>query len=426
MTTDPRLEATLPTDPGRPKIRLGASFAKIWTASTLSNLADGVLKLAIPVIAVRYTDSPMMIAGLGIAMFLPWLLLALPVGAIADRVDRRLAMQVSNLSRVLVVGLLAIVVGVGLGSIWMLYLAGVLIGVAEVFYDTSSQSILPQVVDRSVLPTANARLYMGELGANQFVGPPLGGFLVAAGAALALGVPAALWALAVATLAWVPGSFRVQREGPKTSLLADIKEGFDFLIHHRVLRTMAAMTGLSNFASSISFAIFVLFAIGPNSPMGLTEPEYGVLSTTMAIGSAVGSLVATRLADRLGRARSLALGIILFTLSVGTPAVTTNPWIIGTMWALSGLGITVWNIIVVSLRQQLTPDAMLGRMNSCYRLLAWGTIPLGSLAGGLLAEAFGLQATFAIAAGFSALTALGLLVVRESAIRSAEDEVAVR
>jgi len=93
------------------------------------------------------------------------------------------------------------------------------------------------------------------------------------------------------------------------------------------------------------------------------------------------------------------------------------------MWALSGIGVALWNVIVVSLRQQLTPDALLGRMNSCYRLLAWGTIPLGNLAGGLLAEAFGLQPTFAIAAGLSVLTALGLLIVRESAIVRAEAEV---
>jgi MFS family permease len=375
------------------------------------------------VIAVRYTDSPVMIAGLGVVMSLPWLLLALPAGAIIDRVDRRQAMQLANLTRVAVLVVLTATVMAGVESIWPLYVAGLLVGIAEVFYDTSSQSILPQVVDRSVLPTANARLYAGELTANQFIGPPLGGFLVAAGAALALGVPAALWALAVAALALVPGSFRVHRDGPRTSLRADIGEGFRFLIHHRVLRTLAAMTGVSNFASSVSFAVFVLFAVGPASPMGLTEPEYGVLGTAMAIGSVLGSLVATRVTGRLGRARSIGLAVALLAASLAVPAFTTNPWLVGLFWALSGVGIALWNVIVVSLRQQLTPDRMLARVNSCYRLLAWGTIPLGSLAGGLLAEAFGLPVTFLIAAILSALTGLGLLIVRESAIRAAEAEV---
>jgi len=405
------------------KPRLGASFAKVWSASVLSNVADGVLKLAVPVVAVRYTDSPLLIAGIGVAMSLPWLLLALPAGAIADRVDRLRAMLVANATRVLVAGLLGFALLGGQGSIWLLYLAGIAVGVAEVFYDTASQSILPQVVDRAALPVANSRLYAGELAANNFIGPPLGGFLVAAAAALAFGVPAVLWALAMAMLAWVPGSFRVRRDGPPTSLREDIAEGFRFLFGHRVLRTLAVMTGVSNFAASAGFAVFVLFAIGPDSPMGLTEPQYGLLSTTMAIGAVLGSLSATRLTARLGRSRSIAVGIATFTLSVGTPAITANPWVIGAMWALSGIGVALWNVIVVSLRQQLTPDALLGRMNSCYRLLAWGTIPLGNLAGGLLAEAFGLQPTFAIAAGLSVLTALGLLIVRESAIVRAEAEV---
>ncbi len=406
--------------------RLGTGFAKVWSASVLSNLADGVLKLAVPVVAVRYTDSPLLIAGIGIAMSLPWLLLALPAGAIADRVDRRRAMLVANGTRVVVAGLLALALSAGQGSIWLLYLAGIAVGVAEVFYDTSSQSILPQVVDRSALPTANARLYAGELAANNFVGPPLGGFLVAGMAALAFGVPSALWALAVATLAWLPGSFRVKRDGPPASLRADIAEGFRFLLGHRVLRTLAVMTGLSNFASSAGFAVFVLFAIGPESPMGLTEPQYGLLSTAMAIGAVLGSLSATRITARLGRSRSIAIGIATFAVSLGAPAITTNPWVIGAMWVLSGIGVALWNVIVVSLRQQLTPDPLLGRMNSCYRLLAWGTIPLGNLTGGLLAEAFGLQPTFAVAAGLSLLTALGLFIVRESAIGQAEAEVGAR
>jgi MFS family permease len=397
----------------------------VWTAATLSNLADGVLKLAIPVLAVRFTDSPLLVAGVGFAMSLPWLLFALHAGAIADRVDRRRAMLLANIGRAAVVALLAVAAGTGAGALWMLYAAGLLIGLAEVFYDTSSQSILPQVVGRDALPTANSRLYMGELAANNFVGPPLGGVLVAAGAALALGAPAALWALAVLALASVRGTFRAERTGPRTSLAADIREGFGYLIHHRVLRAMAAMTGTSNFAGSMAGAVFVLYAVGPASPMGLTEPEFGLLNTSVAIGSVLGSLFATRLATLLGRARSLALGVALTTLMLATPAVTTSPWAIGAVWALAGAGIALWNVIVVSLRQQITPDELLGRMNSCYRLLAWGMIPVGSLVGGLLAAAVGLRMTFAVSAVVGALTFLGLLVVREHAIEAAEAEAAV-
>ncbi|MCF4122432.1 MFS transporter [Antribacter sp. KLBMP9083] len=401
-------------------VRLGASFAKVWTASTLSNLADGVLKIAVPLVAVQYTQSPILIAGIGFAMSLPWLVFALPFGAVVDRVDRRRAMLLANSARLVVAGLVAAAVWGGLGNIWLLYAAALVCGVAEVLYDTSAQSILPQVVDRSALTKANSRLYLGELTANQFVGPPVGGFLVAAGAALALGAPAALWAFAVAALAWVPGSFRVERAATRTTLSADIKEGLTYLVHHRVLRTLAAMTGLSNFTSSAAFAVFVLYAVGPSSPMGLTEAGYGALSTTSAIGSVVGSLFAAQAVAALGRAWSLGIGVVTFTLMIGVPAITPNAWAIGATWVLAGAGVAIWNVIAVSLRQQITPDRMLGRLNSCYRLLAWGTMPLGAAAGGVLAELFGLRATFAVCAVISALTALGLFVATDRAMDEAE------
>ncbi|WP_125776853.1 MFS transporter [Antribacter gilvus] len=406
--------------PPQPRPHLGASFAKLWSASLLSNLADGVLKVAIPLVAVRLTDSPLLIGALGVAMALPWLVFALPAGALADRVDRRVAMLVANGTRGLVAGLLALTLLTDLGSIWVLYVAGFVLGVAEVLYDTTAQSILPQVVDRSALTTANSRLYGAETVANQFVGPPLGGLLLGAGVAIAVGAPAALWALAFLALAWIPGRFRVERTGPATTLRSDIAEGLRYLAGHRVLRMLALMTGTSNFASSAAFSVFVLYAVGEDSPMGLTDFGYGVLNTTSAVGAVAGSFFAASLSKAIGRAWSLGLGVITFTAMVAVPILTSNAWVIGAVWVLSGAGVMVWNVIAVSLRQQVTPDRLLGRMNSCYRLLAWGTMPVGALVGGLVGEAFGLIAVFWVATIISALTGLGLLVVTDKAIAQAE------
>src|SRR5689334_679327 len=171
---------TVPTGTG-----LGAPFWWLWTSSGISNLADGVLKVALPLVAIRYTDSPTLIAGLTFALTLPWLLFALPAGALADRLDRRRAMLGANLARAALLGALAVAVVLDLGSIWLLYAVALLIGVSETLYDTSAQSILPLVVPRERLSRANGRLYAAELAANQFVGPPLGGVLVSAGVALA-------------------------------------------------------------------------------------------------------------------------------------------------------------------------------------------------------------------------------------------------
>jgi MFS family permease len=403
--------------------RLGTPFWRLWSASALSNLADGLVKIAMPLVAVTVTDSPVLIAGVAFAVMLPWLLFALPAGALADRVDRRVAMVTANLARAAAVAVLAVAVALGLASsvaaIWVLYLVALLLGTAETMYDTCAQSILPQVVPRDRLPRANGRLIAAELTANEFVGPPLGGVLVAAGVALAFATPAALWAAAVGALLLLRGGFAVPREEP-TTLRADVTEGLRYLWRHRLLRTLAAMTGLFNFATNATFAVFVLHAVGPGSAMGLTEAAYGLLFATIAGGSLIGALLADPLIRRLGRPRSLALGILGGVATVGTPALTTNWLVIAIAFLAGGVTNSLWNVVAVSLRQRITPDRILGRINSSYRLVAWGTRPLGAAAGGLLGELLGLRAVFAIAAALILASLAGMTRVTDTAISTAE------
>jgi MFS family permease len=313
--------------------------------------------------------------------------------------------------------------GFGVGSIWVLYVVAFCVGIAETIYDTSAQSILPQIVSRDLLSRANGRLYAVELTANQFVGPPLGGLLVAVGAAIAFAAPAALWIVAVGALLLVRGNFRIEREG-RTTMRADIAEGLRFLWRHRILRTLAIMTGVFNLASNAMFAVFVLYAVGPNSAMGLTDPLFGILLTATAAGSLLGSFLAERVERGLGRSRSLMLGIIGGAVLMGVPAVTANPFVIGAAFFLGGVTIVIWNVITVSLRQRISPDRLLGRVNSGYRLVAWGTMPLGAGVGGVLAQFFGLPAVFAIA-GIVTLALLLLMPILTDQAMDAADRDAV-
>ena len=396
---------------------MGRSFWRLWTSSGLSNLADGILKIALPLVAIRYTQSPTAIAGLAFALSLPWLLFALPAGALADRLDRRGAMLGANLVRSTLLGTLALAVALNTGSLGLLYLAAFCIGAAETIYDTSAQSILPKIVGREQLSRANGRLYAAELTANQFIGPPLGGLLVAAGAVAALITPAALWIAAASALLLVRGRFRIGRDA-RTTLRADISEGLRFLWRVHVLRILALLTGVFNFAINATFAVFVLYAAGPSSAMGLTDPAYGLLLTTAAAGSLVGSFLAAGVERRLGRTRSLLLTVLGSSLIVGTPALTSNPILVGAAFFVGGATIVMWNVVTVSLRQRITPDRLLGRVNSAYRLLAWGTMPLGAAAGGVLAQLLGLRAVFAIMA---VVTLLMLVVLRRLNDRAIDD-----
>lgn len=401
------------------KPALGVNYWRLWTSAGLSNLADGTLKVALPLVAVGYTRSPALIAGLAFAFTLPWLVFALPAGALSDRLDRRRAMLGANTVRALVVAVLTLAVLFHVGSIWALYAVALCVGVAETVYDTSSQAIVPQIVGRDLLSRANGRLYAAELTANQFVGPPLAGLVMAAGAAAAFVTPVAMWIVAVGALLLVRGRYRLPRERP-TTLRADIVEGLRFLWRQRLLRIVAVLIGLFNFTTNAVAAILVLYAVGPGSAMGLSEQAFGVLLTASAAGSLVGSFVAEWVERLIGRSRSLVLAFVVAALSVGTPALTANPFVIGGASFVGGVGIVVANVVLVSLRQRITPDRLLGRVNSGHRLVAWGTMPLGAAAGGLLAQLFGLRLVFAVMGLLALVVAAGTTLFTDKAMAEAE------
>ncbi|MFT7841466.1 MFS transporter [Saccharothrix sp. BKS2] len=399
-------------------MHLGRAFWRLLASSGFSNLADGTFKVVLPLVAVQITREPALIAGLVFALTLPWLVLTLPAGAVVDRFDRRVIMLAANTTRAALLAALAGAVALDVAGIGLLYAIALGVGAAEVLYDTCAHSLLPQVVARDRLPRANARLFAVELTANEFLGPAAAGLLVAAGAVVAFTVPAALWLVAVGVLLAVRGAFRVPRQ-QRTTLRADIAEGIRFLVRHRLLRALAAMVGVFNLASSATAAVFVLYAVGPGSAMGLTDRVFGLLLTTPAIGSLAGSLAAERLVARLGRARALGLGFTAGTLLLAAPAVTTDPYAVAAAFVVAGFGIAVLNVVAISLRQQVTPDRLLGRVNSAYRMVAWGTMPLGAALGGALAHLVGLRALFAVATALALTALFGLLTVTDRRIDEA-------
>ncbi len=401
---------------------LGSRFWRLALSSGASNLADGVFKLALPLAAIAFTRSPTLVAGLELARSLPWLLFALPVGAFADRMDRRRTMIVANLTRTTLVAVLAVVLQTASGSIMLLYFVAIGTGIAEVFYDTSSQSILPNLVERGQLGRANGRLGAIELGTQQFVGPPLAGLLVAVALAAAFWTTTALWAIAVAALWALRGSFRPGRIAESTTIRTDIAEGVRFLTASPVLRTMAAMVGVANLASSATGAVFVLYAVGTDSILGLNETQFGFLILSGAAGSIAVTFVNERLEARVGRARALTISVLGMVLFTGAPAITSNIWAIAAAMFLGGALIMLWNIITVSFRQAVTPDHLLGRLNSVYRLLAWGTMPIGAAIGGLIAETLGLRAVFAIMGVVAATIFIPNHTITDAKLHDAESD----
>ena len=398
---------------------LGVNYRKLWASSAAANLADGIFTVALPLMAVSLTTSPALIAGVAIAGRLPWLVFVLVAGALADRLDRRITMRNVQLLRVAVVGLMVGLALAGQLSLPVLYVAAFVLGVGETLFDTAAQSIMPNIVSREQLSLANGRLYAIEMIMNQFVGPPLGGFLMAVSVPLALAGSVLGYLLAAIGLAVMVGSFRAAPDAPRASMLADIREGLGYLLHHRVLRALAVMVAVDNLITSAVFAVFVLFALD-SVHMDLDEFGYGVLMTGIAAGAIAGAISEPALERRLGRSNVLFLTVIGTTASMLVPALTGNPVAVFVALAIAGTMMMWWNVITVSLRQRITPDRLLGRVNASYRLFAWGAMPIGALLGGLIAEAFGIVSVFVVAG----LANLGLLAFRmvltDAAIDAAE------
>jgi len=385
----------------RPK--LGTGFNRLWAASAVSNLGDGIMWTAFPLLVVTMTSDPLVVAAVSFAQTLPWFLFALVSGALVDRLDRKLVMVRVDLVRaaiVLVLGVLVVTESVTIP--WIMVLA-FLLGTAETLFDTASEAIIPALVPDGTIPDANSRLQGTQWVMNSFIGPPLGAVLFSVAIAVPFFIDAASFAIAAGLVALIVGRYKTERARPEATIRGEIAEGLRWLYHKRILFTLSIMAGITNFFGFAIFAVLVLFL---TEELGLSALMYGIIGAAVGVGGLVGALFAPRVIRWVGPGTtvlgSVALGAVL-SLVMGFVTTALQVGVVATLW---GLSITAWNVVSVSLRQELTPDELRGRVASVARLLAWGTQPLGALAGGAIATALGLRAPFFVAAA-----AWGLMLV---------------
>jgi MFS family permease len=376
--------------------KLPRAYWRIWWASGISNLGDGIFLVALPLLAARLTRSEVSISLIAAVTALPWLLLSLPIGAIIDRSDRKRIMIRADLFRAAVIGALALAVAFDVAQIWMLWVMGFAIGVAEVFFDNASQALLPAVVPDSLLQQANGRRYSVELVANIFIGTPLGSVLFAVAVALPFGVEAASFVLAVLLIAPLRGDFHPNPTRHETaSLYAEMRTGLRWLWRNPLLRTIAVSLALTNLALEIPQAVFVLFA---QDTLGISETGYGFLIGVMGAGAVLGGLLGDRIVGKLGQATSIYAALVVWVVCLTAIGVYPRPWSVALAVSIQSMAATVWNVVMVSLRQQVIPAELFGRVNSVYRWFAWGTMPIGALIGGQVAHHVGLRANYVVAA----------------------------
>lgn len=423
-------QAPSPTAP----LRLGRNYWKLLSASTLTNLGDGLMGVAIVWLASALTRDPLLLTLIGLASRLPWLLFSLPAGVISDRYDRRSLVAWMDVVRFAAIAAFAVLLWFnqdGLPSPEALaagdaepptgafaLMAGLcvmtlVLGCAEVLRDNTAQTLMPSVVDKRLLEKANGRMWGAETAMNNFVGPPLAGILIALAIAIPFGVNALFLAIGACLIFSLRGSFTPA--GPertrRINWRAEIGEGFGWLWRHSLLRTLAILLGASNFAGTIPMVLFVLFA---QEILGLFDGwQFGLLLTGFATGGIAGSLVSERIVGWLGESKVLYTSLAGMSLGYLAMGLTSSALLVWAMAVLNGVLIVSWNVVTVSLRQRIIPDRLLGRVNSVYRFFGWGTLSIGTLVGGslvaVLEPAIGRE--WALRAPFVLSCVLGLLIV---------------
>ena len=383
--------------------RLGRDFGKLWTAAAFSNLADGLGRTAVPLAATTLTRDPFMISVIGALAFVPWLIFGLPAGMIVDRFDRRIIMALANAIRGGVAVWLATLAVSGGLSLWALFVGTLIFGLGETLFDNATNAVIPGVVRRDQLDRANGWMQAAQITIDSFIATPIAGVLFAVSLAVPLWAGSAGYLIPIALALLLPVSAARALRAPAGAVAAgeagDIaagavaepltdgspsprvstREAVTYLWRHRYLRTMVLFTSIIGSALSFSQAVIILFFL---DTMSVPVAAIGFITAGIGIGALGGSVLAPRLVARFGRGRGM-LGAILATgvtllLTGLAPAV----WTAVAAFAVSAGAVAVWNVPWGSLRQQIVPGDIFGRVLGVIRTLTWGLFPIATLLGG--------------------------------------------
>lgn len=409
---------------------LGRDFGKLWTAAAFSNLADGLGRTAVPLIATTLTRDPLAIAAIGALAFLPWLIFGLPAGMIVDRFDRRWIMALANTLRGGTALVLALLTVTGSLEIWSLLIATLVFGLGETLFDNATNAIVPSLVENRALDRANGFMQAAQITIDSFIATPIAGVLFAVSMALPLWVGAGGYIIPIVLAVFLPltaarhlrrpaPGTRVEDESTDAAALGlspatptaapapggapdaqspapiSTKQALAYLRRHRYLRAMVLFTSILGSAFSFAQAPTILYFL---DTMNVQPVAIGFVTAGIGLGALAGSLVAPLLVQRFGR------GPVMLGANLGAGAgligVGLAPEVITAVlaYALMAFSVSTWNVPWGALRQTIIPNEIFGRLLGVIRSLTWGIFPFATLLGGYVAR-FDLRLPYLIAAG---------------------------
>jgi MFS family permease len=392
----------------------------VLAAFGVSSLGDGMRTAALPLLAVTVTTDPVAVAAIAVFGRLPWILVALFSGAIADRYDRRALMVAVDLCRALVViGLVAFIIS-DADHLVLLYAVALLLGIGETLFDTATQGLLPQVVPKENLGKANGNLFTLNLVAGSFAGPPLGGWLFSIGRIVPFLVDAATFAVAAILVAVhrVTLGPAPQEHVERQSILADVGEGLRWVRDHDLIRSFVAVSTVVNFTQSAIQSVLVLLA---TQVLGLSPAGFGILLTASGVGGFVAGVLSSRIGGRLGVPRVLFPAIMLTIPLFVLIALANDVYTVAAAIGLNAFFGVMASVQMAVLRQRIVPNRLLSRVSSVGQFFSFGfAIPAGALAAGLIAQVYSVRTVYFLAAGVVGVLCLAVASqLRPSNVRSA-------
>ncbi|MGV9755962.1 MFS transporter [Streptomyces tricolor] len=382
-------------------------FGRLWSAAVLSSFGDALRTAALPLLAASLTDRPVLIAAVTACGYLPWIVFGLLGGAVADRVDQRRAMWMVDAIRGLLVAAFAVAVALGHASIALLVVLAFTLTALQTLFDNAATALLPSLVDREALGSANARLLTGQKISGGLLGAPAVPVLIAAGAAVPFAADAVTFLVAAALVA----SLRIAapERGPRaagSTLRRDIAEGLRTLWHDRALRGLCASTALCNIGMGALIATLVVLVTGW---LDAGSGGYAAAATAYTVGGLAGGAANRRITGRLGPLRTvLSAGAVQIGALVVMGSVRSLAALVAALAVFGFMGM-LWNVNSTTLMQQRAPADMLGRVSSAFRTLAVAGAPVGALLGGAVATAWGANTPALVAAAFFVLSVTALI-----------------
>ncbi len=386
-----------------------ASFRRLNWAWGISLFGDGVRMVALPLVAALLTGSPLAVSAVAAAELIPWLLLSLFSGALVDRWESRTVLVLAHLARALLTGVLVAALLTDRASVLVLSVLAFLLTLAETFADAASQVLLVAVAGADDLLPANARIRTVESLTLNLAGPLAGGALVALQPALAFAVDGATFLLAAGLVVSLPRSTGPPVVGgapnrvSAASLLGSVREGLQTLLAVPGLRLLVSITGWTALATGAVNAIGTLYAL---QVLGLPVAFVPVIFVLEALGLLLGSRVVQRAVARRGEGPVMAGALLLVGGAYLVIGLVPRVLVVLVCYVVSGFGFALWNVLASARRQRLTPEGLLGRVSNASRAISWGAMPLGAIAGGVLASATSLPQVYIVGGAVVLLVAL--------------------